>query len=446
MDFKDRQQELSEIQELLDSPKFEFLILYGRRRIGKTELVLHSTKKRKRIYYLATTENNLERFYNECAAFDPKIATLKKDFEVIFDHLKDKADVIIIDEFQNMIKENKNIVSVFQSIVDTKLKKSKVKLILLGSSISIMTSKVMSYQSPLYGRRTASIKLKPVSFPDLKEFFPNSNSQELAEIYGFADGIPFYLTKVEKDFWIWLEEEIKKEKSFLRDEVDFLMRYEFDNPSTYRLILEAIANGKTKINEIKNFIHAKRTDVTPYIRNLCEVELIKRQIPITENQNSRNGRYYLNDNFLTFWFRFIYPNLSSIEARIFDTKKIREQYPAHMGLIFEQIARQHLTKNPPFKISKIGKWWHKDEEIDIIALDETKKQILFAECKWKENVNPHETLQKLKQKATKVQWNNQNRKEHYTIYAKTFKPKTTQPHLTLIELKNINKTTNKNPL
>ncbi len=423
MEFKNRKKEAKEIKEVLDSKKFELLILYGRRRVGKTELGLHATKNRKRIYYLATEEKNLDRFYDVCAEYDKNILDLKKDFEVLFNYLKDKVEVVIIDEFQNMIKEDKNIISLFQSIVDTKLKDSNVKLILLGSSISIIASKVLSYKSPLYGRRTGSIKLKPISFFDVHEFFPESAMDELVEIYGFADGIPYYLIKIDKPFWEWLSRELKQERSFLKDEVSFLMKYEFENPSTYKLILEAIANGKTKLSEIKDFVKLERTDLSPYLKNLMEVNLIKREVSVVENIKSRKGRYYLNDNFLRFWFRFIYPHLSSIESGIFDTSIIKRAYPEYLGFIFEEIARQYILRENIFKCNKIGRWWYKDNEIDIVALNDEKREILLGECKWKENVNPEEIALKLYEKSEYVEWHNKDRKESYAVFAKSFKRK-----------------------
>ncbi len=421
--FRNRKKELKEIEEVLHSNKFELLIIYGRRRIGKTELILQATKKKKRIYYLATEENNLNRFYNVCSDYNKNILNLRKDFEVLFDFLKDRADVIIIDEFQNLIKENKHVLSIFQSIVDTKLKNSRLKLILLGSSISMITSKVLSYQSPLYGRRTASFELKPIIFFNLDEFYPWANTEELIEIYGFTDGIPYYLIKIDKNFFDWFKEEIKKEKSFLKDEVDFLMRYEFDDPSTYKLILEAISFGKTKINEIKDFIKVKRTDITPYLKNLLDIKNIKREIPITENIKSRRGRYYIKDNFIKFWFRYIYTNLSSIEEGIFDVNVVKKDYNNYLGLIFEDIAKHYLIKSKIINFSKIGKWWYKEKEVDIVALNEQTKEILFTECKWKDKVDASNIIKELQDKSKSVQWNNKQRKEYYAVFAKSFSKK-----------------------
>lgn len=425
--FKNREKELSELSDVLNSRRFEFIILYGRRRIGKTELILKATENRGRIYYLAVGARNLDRFYSLCARHYPEVSKLKTDWEVLFEFLKNKAEVVVIDEFQNMIHEDANILNIFQSIIDITLKDSELKLFLLGSSVSIMTSRVLDYASPLYGRRTGSMELKAVSFFDLERFFPVAGTKELVEIYGFADGIPFYLIEIDGPFWQWLEGELTKERSLLRDEVDFLMRYEFKDVSTYKLILEAIAHGKTKLNEIKNFIKVKRTDISPYLRNLIEVGMIKRVVPVTENPKSRLGRYYLNDNFLKFWFRYIYPNLSSIGEGIFDINVVKEDYSNYLGGVFKEISRQFLIKEREriFGFSKIGKWWHKDKEIDIVALSDATKEILVVECKWRNLTcwQAEKILDDLSEKAKSVQWNNDSRKEYFGIVAKKIEGK-----------------------
>lgn len=439
LQFKDREKELKELKKTLDSNKFELIIIYGRRRIGKTELILEATKKRKRIYYLAVGEKNLERFYALCSQRYPEILNLKMDWEVLFEFLKNKVKVIIIDEFQNLIRENENVLNIFQAITDTTLKQSKLKLFLLGSSVSMITSKVLDYKSPLYGRRTGSLDLKAISFFDLRKFFPKFTFEGLIEIYGFADGIPFYLVKIDKNFWPWFRNEIKSEKSFLRDEVDFLMRYEFKDVSTYKLILEAIAHGKTKLNEIKDYIKLKRTDISPYLRNLLEVRMIKKLAPITEKIKSRLGRYYLSDNFLKFWFRYIYSNLSSIEEGIFDVNIVKNDYNNYLGYVFEDVAKQFLIKEMKkiFSFTKIGRWWHKDKEIDFVAVNDQTKQILFAECKWQNRVNAEKVLTYLKDKSPLVKWHNEKRKEYYAIFAKSFKKKIKQENVLLFDLRDL---------
>jgi len=425
--FLDREKEQEEIKEILESKKSELFILYGRRRVGKTELALHATKNKKRIYYLAVGENNLERFYSVCMNFDREAANLKKDWEVLFDFLKNRAEVIIIDEFQNLIHEDRNILPLFQSIVDVVLKGSKLKLFLLGSSVSIITSKVLSYKSPLYGRRTASIRLKPVSFFDLHKFFPKEPIEKLVEIYGFADGVPFYLVKIDIELWKWFDKEINQEKSFLRDEIDFLMKYEFADSGTYKLILEAIANGKTKINEIKDFTNFKRTDITPYLKNLIDVGFLKRAVPVTENIKSRHGRYFISDNFLKFWFRFIYPNLSSIEEGVFNTSLIKADYNSYLGFVFENIAKQFLIKNMPINFTRLDRQWGtvpkatkggNTYEIDLVGIDDKTKEVLFIGCKWSDlkEKEARKVLKELKEKSKFVEW--ERKKEYFGLIGK----------------------------
>jgi len=385
--FVDREEELKALNEKLDSNNFEFIVIYGRRRIGKTKLTLKSVENREHIYYLAVEGDNLKHFKRYASKVEPTIEYAKEDWEAYFNFLKDK--IIIIDEFPNLIKENPNVLSLFQRIVDIHLKNTKTKLIILGSSISMMGEKVLSYKSPLYGRKTGVMKIKPLKFKYLKEFFPKATWKELVEIYGFADGIPYYLEKIKLPFWRYLNAEIKRVDSFLRYEVDFLMRYEFEEPTTYKKILEAIAFGNNTLGEIKNYLGFKHSDLTPYLKNLIEVEFIERQIPITETPKTKKGRYYIKDNFIAFYFRYVFPNLSAIEEEIFDIEEIKSDYNQYLGFVFEKVAKEFLIElnkmdKLPFKFLKIGRWWHKGEEIDLIALNKKEKKALFVEVKWKD--------------------------------------------------------------
>jgi hypothetical protein len=222
------------------------------------------------------------------------------------------------------------------------------------------------------------------------------------------------------------------------------MRYEFSDIGTYKVILEAIAHGKTKLNEIKNYIKVSRTDISPYLRNLIEVGFVQRIVPITENIKSRFGRYYLADNFLSFWFLYIYPNLSSIEQGLLKITQIKKDYPRYLGFVFEEVCKEFMIKNKHFNINKIGRWWHKENEIDIVALNDESKEILFCECKWQDKVDAKKLLQELKEKAKLVDWNNESRKEKYALFAKSFKRKFKEKNLKLYDLKDLgrNKKTN----
>jgi hypothetical protein len=421
MKFVDRIEELKTLKDRLNSNEFELIIIYGRRRIGKTRLILEAVKDTEYIYYLAVEGDNLRHFKRFASRTVPEIAYVQEDFESYFNFLKNK--IVIIDEFPHLIKEDSKVVSIFQRIVDLILRDTKTKLVLLGSSISMMSDRVLSYSSPLYGRRTSSIKLKPLKLFHLKELFPDLSWEELVEIYGFTDGIPYYLEKVKPPFWKWLEKELKSPDTFLKDEVDFLMKYEFSEASTYKKILEAIASGKTTPKEIRDHIKAKHSDITPYLKNLIETEFVTRETPVNESPNSRKGRYYVADNFVTFWFRYIYPNLSAIEEGAFDITEIRQNYSQYLGLVFEKVAKQFLVElnrhgGLPFKFSRIGRWWHKSEEIDLVALNEREKRALFVEVKWRKlNGNEVERLLKnLERKAELIKLNGYEK--HYGIIAR----------------------------
>ncbi|CAB49767.1 ATP-binding protein [Pyrococcus abyssi] len=377
---EETEKELKAIREGLTSEKFELIVIYGRRRVGKTRLILEAVKGFPHVYYLAVESDNLRHFRETAERVFPEVKYVREDWESILHALKGK--IIIIDEFPNLIKEDPKVVSLFQRAIDLELSNSNTKIILLGSSVSIITEKVLSQKSPLYGRRTGSMKLKPLEFFALKEFFPEASWEELVEIYGFTDGIPYYIIQVKLPFWEWLEKELLSPLSFFKDEVDFLLKYEFTETRVYRRILEAIALGKTTIKEIKDFTGMRHSDITPYLRNLLETDLVVREVPITEKPYSKRGRYYLADNFLAFWFRYIYPNLSRIEEGTFSIEEIRGDYSQYLGWVFEKVARQFLLKLN-INFTKIGRWWHKDKEIDIVALNERGKGVLFAEVKWK---------------------------------------------------------------
>ena len=423
--FVDRKTECEELKGVLDAKGFAFAVLYGRRRVGKTRLLLEALRGRNHIYYLAVEKENLRYLSAVVAQRFPKVRALREDWEVLLDFLKDNVSVLLIDEFQNLVKEDKTVLSLFQRAIDTNLKDSKLKLIALGSSVSMITSELLQYRSPLYGRRTYTKKVGAMSFLNIKGFFPKTSAEELAEIYGFADGIPYYLEKISPPFWVWLENELRN-PTFVKDELDFMLRYEFEDLGTYKTILEAIAKGKTKVCEIKDFARMQRTDISPYLSKLINTGFIHRELPLTEPVTSKMGRYYIEDQFVAFWFRFIYPNLSNLEEGIYSASNVRKDYSQYMGGVFERISKQvlvELIRRGRLSYSKVGKWWYKDAEVDLLAVNEEKKEILFAECKWQDNVVPHQVLVKLKEKTSYVKWNNEYRKERYVILAKSFKEK-----------------------
>ncbi len=385
MKFVNRKRELEILKKRITSGSFELIIILGRRRIGKTRLILESLRRHEYIYYLAVEGSNIRYFKTAASRLVPEVRYAMEEWESIFAFLKDR--IIVIDEFPNLIKEDPRIISIFQRIIDTQLQGTRTKLILCGSSISMMKDRVLSHKSPLYGRRTSTLRLRPLRFPDIRGFFPSSSWEELVEIYGFADGLPYYLKRVETPFWSWLGRELKSPDTFLKEEIDFLLKYEFTDPSTYRRILEAIAHGKNTPKEIREYTGLGHADLTPYLRNLMDVELVVREVPITEKWSSKRGRYFLSDNFLNFWFRFVGPNLSLIEEGLFDIDAIKRDYSHYLGPIFEKVAREVVLElirrgKLDMKVTRLGKWWWRGEEIDLVLVDDQGKRALLVEAKW----------------------------------------------------------------
>ncbi|HME55322.1 MAG TPA: ATP-binding protein [Candidatus Lokiarchaeia archaeon] len=442
--FIDREQEIKSLQHLLESPTFELTVLFGRRRIGKTMLARHVAQSCNAIYYLAQTESNLDLFYDECAFRFPEINDVKKDYESIFKFLKDKVDLVIIDEFPNMIKENDAILSKFNSIIENNFYKqlSRLKLVLCGSSIFLMKSKVLDSSQPLYGRTTSILEIKPMPFFSLREFFPTKSFVELVEIFGFAGGAPYYLDKIEPEqsFWDWLEIEVSDPNSFFIQEMTILFEMEFTNASLYKNVTRAIATGKTRMSEIANAAKISTTTLPSYLQTLMHTGFITREMPITDKRNeAKNGRYFLNDNFMKFWFKFIYPRLSALSIGIYDIQFIRDNYSTYLGAIFEDLIKQIMIKHngEMWHFSNIGKYWGRynkkvtgkvqsvEIELDILAYDDASENAYIGECKWSENVNPKEILAPIMEYAMHVTFNGKPAKKVYTylIFAKSFTEK-----------------------
>ena len=245
------------------------MVIYGRRRVGKTALVLKATEDMRRLYYLAVEGGNLPRLKRAAMALDPQARYVEEDWEALFAFLAQIVDVVVIDEFPDLIAEDKAVLSTLHAVVDQVLSGTNVKLVLVGSSVSVMTLRVLSYKSPLYGRKTLAMHVKLVPFLEYRRFFPERSAEELVEIHGFAGGIPHYMLKIGKPFWQFLDAELR-EKTYILDEGDFLLRYEFEDVSTYKLILEAVAAGRGTLGDIRDYARLKATDITPYQRNLAQ--------------------------------------------------------------------------------------------------------------------------------------------------------------------------------
>ncbi|VVB96928.1 Archaea bacterial proteins of uncharacterised function [uncultured archaeon] len=443
--FINRKEELTFLEDKYKSSSPELIVIYGRRRVGKTELMLKFLKGKEGIYFLASTEGdrqNIKQFSVTTGKtiHDENFGIIEYPdwqslFESLFKHkifiTKKEKFVIIIDEFPFLIQSNRATPSIFQKIWDTGMKNENVMLILLGSAISVMETEVLGHGSPLYGRRTGQWQVQPLDIIHLKNFLPYSN-EDLVKTWFVTGGIPEYILKFDAriSFWENVHNNVLKKGSYLYRDAEFLLSEEFREPKNYMLIFKAIALGNNTLGEICNFTGLDRGMVSKYLDVLTRLHILEEDSPATASAKFRKRFYFISDSYFNFYYRYIYPNRIDLEANRTEEvlELIKKDFSQYGGYMFENLIRELTVKRfifNHFPLSKIGRWWHKDREIDLVAINETTKQILFVECKWK-NVSEREAgkiIAGLKEKAAFVPWNNDSRKELFGIAAKKIEGK-----------------------
>lgn len=430
--FFGRKRELGVLEECWLSKKFEFATLYGRRRVGKTEIIKKFLDGKNGVYFLCSNRKvayNLKKFSEKVSEFIGIPGVSFNSFQDAFDALISKTNgkiVVVIDEFGYLIRKDGGVLSDFQEIVDEKLKGKDVLLILCGSSISMMETRVLGYGSPLYGRITRQMKVWPFEFQELEAWFPKMPLSDRMRIYSVTNGVAKYL-----EFFSGknAEDEIIRNffdnSSFLFGDAVRLLSEELRDYSTYIQILEAIALGYNKVNEMANYAFIQPKDVFFYIKVLSSLGIVGRSVPIFSPKKAKRGLYFIEDNYFNFWFSFISPFQSEIESRNEEIpiKNFESQFNTYLGRIFEREARKSFRRKSllPFAPTKIGKWWHKDCEIDIVAANEKTKEICFLEVKWKDLTHGEclKILEELKEKSEQVDWRKKDRKEYFGIVAKS---------------------------
>lgn len=427
--FVDREEQL-DWMERNHKQKTSFLVLYGRRRVGKTELIHQFLKDKKHLFFLAsekTEERNRKDLQSRMADYlqNPTFEKIEFDsWEELFQEFIKRTDeklVIAIDEFPYLIKQNKAIPSIFQKIWDQTLKDQELMLILCGSSISMMESQVLGSKSPLYGRRTGQWNLEPFQFKQLEQFFPDTSFAERLKIYSYVDGIPQYLNEFNPDKtpeWN-LKNRILRKGEYLYEEAEHLLRQEFRKPAKYFTILQAIAEGNRRFGDICNTAQMDKPAVSQYLNKLVNLHIVSKKHPVTQKKKTRNSHYIISDNYYDLWFKIVYPRRSMIEDGQVDTllNNSRKKLKQHHSFAFEDICRQVLKET--LEGYKIGKWWRNGREIDIAALNRHKNKLLLGECKWKNQEIGQRTLHNLEKDAEQVRWSKKDRKETYALFSRS---------------------------
>ena len=350
-----------------------------------------------------------------------------------------KKFILVIDEFPYLIEKNKNILTQFQKAWDEFLRDKNIMLILTGSSIGIMTE-LMRYSNPLYGRRTGQYEIKPMMIKDLLEYF-NVDFEELIKIYGVIGGIPSYFIQLNKDSTLdeALKTRILKKGEFLYEEPLFLLNDELRELRVYLMILKYISLGYNTFGKLTSVIGLDKGNISKYLYRLEQLGLIENVLPFGKR---KGGIFKTKDYFFNFWFRFVYVNKNDLELGLVNEvfKRIKKEFNDFFGRVFEDIilelirTKQILLDFNPFYV---GKWWYKDKEIDGIIVNDLTKKIAFIECKWKSNVNAERIIKELREKARYVQWYNNERKEYYYIFAKSFKNKVNKKNIKCIDIKEL---------
>ena len=437
--FVDREQEMATLQSEYERDGSALVVLYGRRRVGKTTLISEFIKNKKALFFLASEESESQNrlaFQEKAADFlnsnllkNVEVKSWDVLFRAIMDSHFDSKPVIVLDEFQYLGKSNPAFPSVFQRIWEEILKDRQVMVILCGSLISMMQSQTLAYDSPLYGRRTAQIRLKQIPFAYYHQFFPDKSRNELIEMYAVTGGVPKYieLFSQSKDIYSAIEKCVLNRSGYLYDEPYFLLQQEVSEVGSYFSIIKAIAAGNTKLSSIAGVLEVKSTSLTKYLKTLIDLDILEREVPVTEDspEKSKKGLYKIKDNYLRFWFAFVYPNMSFIESghgRIVMDKIRKSLVRNHIAFVYEDICRERMWEINaegvwPFYFSKLGRYWDSKEEIDIAAIDPDGKNLILGECKyWQEPVGVS-VLRELEAKAKTVSWEKEKRKTWFVLFS-----------------------------
>lgn len=421
--FVGRHQELEQLNQAYQENDFQFTVIYGRRRIGKTSLINEFLKDKKSIYYVALEENaedNLKRFSDAISIFKntdqggkEKFANFEECFKEIT-HLAQKQRVIlVIDEFPYLAKAYPTISSMLQSYIDHEFKETNLFLILCGSSMSFMERQVLGYQSPLYGRRTLALKLEPFKLSEAHEMLPKLSKEDAFIINTVCGGVPQYLSYMSDSMSV--ADNIKKnflsKSGRLFDEPNNLLQQELRDPTNYNSIINAIASGASKHSKIAQSAHLQTGPLTTYLNNLIDLGIVEKKLPVTEQKKSKSKNivYRIYDGMFRFWYTFVGKQTDLIERGLTDLAwvKVQKGLSDFMGPEFEKYSQDFMwsqdmnEKIVPNPFIHLGNWWgtdkrtHQQVELDIVGFSDDERDGYFGECKWKNEPISRSVLEKL---------------------------------------------------
>ena len=421
--FVGRHQELEQLNQAYQENDFQFTVIYGRRRIGKTSLINEFLKDKKAIYYVALEENaedNLKRFSDAISIFKntdqggkEKFADFEECFKEITRLAQKQRVILVIDEFPYLAKAYPTISSMLQSYIDHEFKETNLFLILCGSSMSFMERQVLGYQSPLYGRRTLALKLEPFKLSEAHEMLPKLSKEDAFIINTVCGGVPQYLSYMSDSMSV--ADNIKKnflsKSGRLFDEPNNLLQQELRDPTNYNSIINAIASGASKHSKIAQSAHLQTGPLTTYLNNLIDLGIVEKKLPVTEQKKSKSKNivYRICDGMFRFWYTFVGKQTDLIERGLTDLAwtKVQKNLSDFMEPEFEKYSQDFMwsqdmnEKIVPNPFIHLGNWWgtdkrtHQQVELDVVGFSDDERDGYFGECKWKNEPISRSVLEKL---------------------------------------------------
>lgn len=451
MKFVGRNRELQTLESFYQSPNAGLLILYGRRRIGKTRLVTHFLEQRQAtptFYWMATTHSEayqLRDFSQAVMRHDSRIASPPtpdfsfSSWEDALHHLADvvaadaQPHLVVLDEFTYLLRNESAISSVFQKVWDHRLSQiPQLKLILTGSLIGMMAREVIAYHAPLYGRATTQIRLRPLPYAAVYELFPERSADERVAIYGVTGGVPAYLDFFTRtgNFVSTLRDHILVPGSMMMSDPAVILYEQLQEPQTYESVLSAISSGFHQWSDISKMAGLPETALGHYLKVLQELEFIERREPILAKPNSKRGRYYVQDHYLRFYYRFIVPQLGPIERGYQDaaTEKIYAELRPFLGqYVFEELCREWvwaaaMAGQLDFVPETVGSYWRtyrgQGVQLDVVAAAPRQKKLFIGEAKWGRRTLSRNVLTDLIKRSQRMPQVAEGWTTHYALFTR----------------------------
>lgn len=429
-----REDELRKLNKRYAGGQFECIVIYGRRRVGKTALINEFCKDKPTIFFSAlntTGKENLEALSRSIMSFErpdsesvPEFSSYDAALNELTSLSKEKRIVFVIDEYPYLAKAKPAISAMLQHIIDHRWAESRMFLILCGSSMSFMENQVLGKESPLYGRRTGQFKIEPLDYKETAVFHPDLSAEDHSLVYGITGGVPHYINKLDIRGSVdeALLDNFFDRSSYLYEEPGNLLKQELREPAIYNAIIKAIAEGASRMNEIKMKVGEENSLISKYLKTLIDLGVVRKETPVTEKLGKKTI-YLLADNFFRFWYRFVPVNMSAIDSgrivKIYP-HAVKQYLPDYMGLIFEKMCQDYLlyySDNLPIELNEIGQWWgtdpgeRKQVQIDIVGTPVEGKEYIIGSCKYRNEKIGVDELERMRHYAVVF-----GKGDHYHYY------------------------------